>query len=292
MNKLQRHRQQLITAAAKGVTDPADERKESSKQPEQEDINPLSIITRMATARALRLVASRPSTTHHSLLPVQRRLLSASTEAGGAGDAAVHSGDAPSDDYTDRPPRFSGAEEATKGGHGKHASTPPTSGSGGKERVPPFAPSGKLGSQELADPSRASSFTQKRQLSSGAARRDSREEATPGSEESAARMVREEDREYYRTHKPSPLAEVEFADTRKPITRATDGGASDRYSDVPGRMVEDTVDDTLARAEAMFREAASRGNPEWPHSRALAEMLARRQQGNDKAGRRSAPWGS
>ena len=103
---------------------------------------------------------------------------------------------------------------------------------------------------------------------------------------SEARKVREEDREYYRTHKPSPLAEVEFADTRKPITRATD-----RYADVPPRLVEDTVDDSLARAEAMFREAASRGNPEWPHSRAFAEMLARRQQAGDGAGTRAA-WGS
>ncbi|RCV14494.1 hypothetical protein SETIT_2G430700v2 [Setaria italica] len=239
----------------------------------------------MATARALRLVASRPSATHRSLLAVHRRLLSAaSTESGGAGDAAVYSGDAPSDDYTE--------QAATKGGHGKHAPSAP----GGKERVPPFAPSGgKLGSQELADPTGASSFTQKRRVSSGpgAAARDAREEATPGGEESAARKVREEDREYYRTHKPSPLAEVEFADTRKPITRATDGGASDRDADVPARTVEDTVDDSLARAEAMFREAASRGNPEWPHSRALAEMLARRQQEQgDGDGSSRASWGS
>ncbi|RLM84459.1 uncharacterized protein C2845_PM04G33340 [Panicum miliaceum] len=243
----------------------------------------------MATARALRLVASRPSATHRSLLAVHRRLLYASTEAGGAGDAAVHSGDATSEDYTERPPRFSGAEDATKGGgHGKHAPTPPAPGV--KERVPPFASSGKLGSrQELADPAGASSFTQKRRLSAGAGlARDSREEATPGGEESAARKVREEDREYYRTHKPSPLAEVEFADTRKPITRATDGGAADRYADVPARVVEDTADDSLARAEAMFREAASRGNPEWPHSRALAEMLARREQAGDDAGSRAA----
>ena len=84
---------------------------------------------------------------------------------------------------------------------------------------------------------------------------------------------------------------MEFADTRKPITRATDGSATDRYADVPPRLVEDTVDDSLARAEAMFREAASRGNPEWPDSRALAEMLARRQQAGDGAGSRPA-WGS
>ncbi|RLN36413.1 uncharacterized protein C2845_PM03G16150 [Panicum miliaceum] len=245
----------------------------------------------MAAARVLRLVASRPSATHRSLLAMRCRPLSASTEAGGAGDAAVHSGDAPSEDYTERPARFSGAEEAAKGGHGKHVPMPPTSSV--KERVPPFASSGKLGShQELADPAGASSFTQKRRLSAGAGlARDSREEATPGGEESAARKVREEDREYYRTHKPSPLAEVEFADTRKPITRATDGGTADRYADVPARVVEDTADDSLARAEAMFREAASRGKPEWPHSRALAEMLARRKQAGDDAGSRAA-WGS
>ncbi|CAN6176640.1 unnamed protein product [Urochloa humidicola] len=255
----------------------------------------------MATARALRIVASRPAATRRSLLAAaHRRLLSTSTESSGPGDAAVHSGDAPSDDYPDRPPRFSGAEETTTGGYaGKHASPAPPA-PGGKESVPPFAPSGnKLGSQqEFANPTGSASFTQKRRLSSGqpgGAARDSREAATPGGSESAARKVREEDREYYRTHKPSPLAELEFADTRKPITRATGGGgASDRYAaDVPARVVEDTVDDSLARAEAMFREAASRGNPEWPHSRALAEMLARRQQAGDGgAGTNRASWGS
>uniref|UniRef100_A0A0E0LPR1 Uncharacterized protein n=1 Tax=Oryza punctata TaxID=4537 RepID=A0A0E0LPR1_ORYPU len=238
----------------------------------------------MATPRAIRLIASTPSTNNlRSLVPWRRRLLSTSTEAGGSGDPSVHSGGPPSDDYPDRPPKFSGAEEATGGGgHGKNPSTSST-----KERVPPFAPSGKLGSQELADPAGGSSFTQKRRWSSQPA--DSRDEATPGGDEAAARKVREEDREYYRTHKPSPLAEVEFADTRKPINRATDGGgAADRFSDVPAKVVEDTADDSLARAEAMFREAASRGNPEWPHSRALAEMLARRRGGGDS----SAPWGS
>uniref|UniRef100_A0A0E0EG47 Uncharacterized protein n=1 Tax=Oryza meridionalis TaxID=40149 RepID=A0A0E0EG47_9ORYZ len=246
----------------------------------------------MATARAVRLIASRPPSTNlRSLVvvPGRRCLLSTSTEAGGAGDPSVHSGDPPSDDYPDRPPKFSGAEEATGGGdHGKNPSTAAaTPSESTKERVPPFAMSDKLGSQELADPAGGSSFTQKRRRSSSSRPADSREEA-------AGRKVREEDREYYQTHKPSPLAELEFADTRKPITRATDGGsAADRLSDVPGKVVEDTADDSLARAEAMFREAASRGNPEWPHSRALAEMLARRRGEGDAAGSRSsAPWGS
>nr|CAB3493530.1 unnamed protein product [Digitaria exilis] len=103
------------------------------------------------------------------------------------------------------------------------------------------------------------------------------------------RKLREEDRECYRMHKLSPLVEVELVDTRKPIARATDGGGGD--AEVPSPR---TVDDSLARAEAMFREATSRGNPEWPHSRALAEMLARRhhQQMDGGAGTRSCtPWG-
>lgn len=243
----------------------------------------------MATARALRLIASRPPTAPRNLLAVHRRVLSTSPETGGEGGPALHSGGPPRDDYTDHPPKFSGAEEATGGARDKHPSTPRLPES--KESIPPFAPSGKLGSQELADPTGGSSFKQKRRRSSGAPGRDFREDATPGREETAVRKVREEDREYYRTHKPSPIAEVEFADTRKPITRATDGGAADRLADVPGRMVEDTVDASLARAEAMFREAASRGNPAWPHSRALAAMLARRGDGATGAGN-SAPGGS
>uniref|UniRef100_A0ACD5Z008 Uncharacterized protein n=1 Tax=Avena sativa TaxID=4498 RepID=A0ACD5Z008_AVESA len=257
----------------------------------------------MATARALRLVASSPSTTQRSILAAHRRLLSISTESSGAGDPAVHSGEPPSEDYAESPPKFSGAEEATSGAADKKhpSSTTPrpaesTSSATAKERVPPFGPSGKLGSQELADPAAGSTFTQKRHRSSSdraPAGSDPLGDATPGDEEAAARKVREEDREYYRTRKPSPLAEVELADTRKPLTRHTDGGAEDRVeNDVPGAMVRDTADASLARAEAMFREAASRGNPAWPHSRALAAMLARRGgEGGPGAGG-SAPWGS
>jgi hypothetical protein len=251
------------------------------------------------TARALRLVASSPSTTHSSILAVHRRLLSISTEAAGAGDPAVHSGEPPSDDYAERPPKFSGAEKATTGADDRRtsATTPRPSESTfttvEAERVPPFGTSGKLGSQELADPAAGSTFTQKRRWSSKPAGSDPLGDATPGDEEAAARKVREEDREYYRTHKPSPLAEVEFADTRKPVTRHTDGGAEDRMeNDVPGTMVRDTADASLARAEAMFREAASRGNPAWPHSRALAAMLARRGGDGGAGAGDGAPWGS
>ncbi|KQK14666.2 uncharacterized protein LOC100836087 [Brachypodium distachyon] len=248
----------------------------------------------MSTARALRFVASGQQP-WRSL--VQRgRALSAGSTGAGAGDPAVHAGEGdgqpPSDDYTDRPPKFSAAEEAAA--HDRF--TPPET-----KAKKPFAPSGgtnnKLGSQELADPAEGSSLTQKRRRHSSSsssaapAGSDPLGEATAGEEEAEARGVREEDREYYRTHKPSPLAEVEFADTRKPVTAATDGGAQDRMEhDVPGTMVEDTADESLARAEEMFREAARRGNPAWPHSRALAAMLAARRGGHGDGG--AAPWGS
>jgi hypothetical protein len=88
-------------------------------------------------------------------------------------------------------------------------------------------------------------------------------------------------RKYYENHKPSPLSHIEFADTRKPFGKATDGPAS--ASEVEGGegrgvMLEDTVDAALERAERLFREAATRGVPEWPHSQALTRMLRMREQ--------------
>ncbi|KAJ0978456.1 hypothetical protein J5N97_013930 [Dioscorea zingiberensis] len=80
-------------------------------------------------------------------------------------------------------------------------------------------------------------------------------------------------KEYYEKHKPSPLSEIEMVDTRKPITKAMDGRQEEG---IGAALVEDTVDAALERAERMFREAAARGDPEAPHSRALARLLALR----------------
>ncbi|CAK9184321.1 unnamed protein product [Ilex paraguariensis] len=44
----------------------------------------------------------------------------------------------------------------------------------------------------------------------------------------------EYDEEYFKHHKPSPLFEVKMVDTRKSITRATDGTVEDSYYDVEG----------------------------------------------------------
>ncbi|XP_039136673.1 uncharacterized protein LOC120273991 [Dioscorea cayenensis subsp. rotundata] len=93
---------------------------------------------------------------------------------------------------------------------------------------------------------------------------------------------KEDFKEYYEDHKPSPLAEIEIVDTRKPITKAID----ERWEEgvVGAAMVEeDTVDAALERAERLFREAAERGDPETPHSKALARMIAMRERNHSDA---------
>ncbi|KAF3322750.1 hypothetical protein FCM35_KLT12739 [Carex littledalei] len=203
------------------------------------------------------------------------------SQATGAGDPKVQSGDppgeAPSDDYPEMAAKFSATEEAQEKGNdlSRHAmaESMPMTGDP-KEKVPPFAPSGKLESHEVTADSEGPLFQQKRRFS-GSAKRDPHEV--------------EDDRTYYKNHKPSPLSHIEFADTRKPINQATDGHAS--ASEVEGGkgrdaasqkefMLEDadTVDAALERAERLFREAATRGVPDWPHSQALQRMLRMREQ--------------
>ncbi|KAJ1699339.1 hypothetical protein LUZ63_007851 [Rhynchospora breviuscula] len=208
----------------------------------------------------------------HLAIAIRRATLS---QASGAGDTKVHSGDppgeAPSDDYPEMPAKFSGAEEAQEKGedHVSGLESLPTTDDP-KVKVPPFAPSGKLESHEVTIESEGPFFQQKRRLACSA-KRDPHEV--------------ESDRKYYEKHKPSPLSHIEFADTRKPFRKATDGKAS--ASEVEGGegrgiLLEDTVDAALERAERMFREAATRGVPEWPHSQALQRMLRmREQQGED-----------
>nr|VDD41374.1 unnamed protein product [Brassica oleracea] len=85
----------------------------------------------------------------------------------------------------------------------------------------------------------------------------------------------ESDKEYYAHHKASPLSEIEFADTRKPITQATDGTAYAAGKDVIGWLPEqlDTAEEALQRATMIFKRNAERGDPEtFPHSRILREM--------------------
>uniref|UniRef100_A0A1J3EQV5 Uncharacterized protein n=2 Tax=Noccaea caerulescens TaxID=107243 RepID=A0A1J3EQV5_NOCCA len=85
----------------------------------------------------------------------------------------------------------------------------------------------------------------------------------------------ESDKEFYRHHKASPLSEIEFADTRKPITQATDGTAYAAGKDVVKWLPEqlDTAEEALRKATMIFKRNAERGDPEtFPHSRILREM--------------------
>lgn len=79
--------------------------------------------------------------------------------------------------------------------------------------------------------------------------------------------------EYFMHRKASPLSEIEVADTRKPISRATDG-----YAEGGGNVVlfsdeqRDSAEDSLRRAAEMWREAAVRGDPDSPHGRVLRAL--------------------
>ncbi|KAI3668304.1 hypothetical protein L6452_43381 [Arctium lappa] len=90
-------------------------------------------------------------------------------------------------------------------------------------------------------------------------------------------QLADDDKHYFEHHKASPLSEIEILDTRKPLTRVTDGTAGGGYFGDqhvitwrPDQL--DTAEESLRRATEMFREAAQRGVPDWPHSRRLRQL--------------------
>ncbi|XWS36134.1 hypothetical protein CRYUN_Cryun20dG0058500 [Craigia yunnanensis] len=90
-----------------------------------------------------------------------------------------------------------------------------------------------------------------------------------------------DNKEYYRQQKASPLSEIKEADTRKPITRATDGTVTEVVQngrDWIGWRLEqlDTAEEALVRATRIWKENAMRGIPEAPHSRILRELRGER----------------
>ncbi|XP_059294531.1 uncharacterized protein LOC132047511 [Lycium ferocissimum] len=100
-------------------------------------------------------------------------------------------------------------------------------------------------------------------------------------EEKDGRAQLEDDREYFKHHKPSPLAEMEMADTRKPITRATDAppGAGIAFYPAPDGGVTvwrpeqlATAEETLMRAVEIWKENAMRGDPDSPQGRILRQL--------------------
>ncbi|KAJ7973025.1 GATA transcription factor-like protein [Quillaja saponaria] len=103
-------------------------------------------------------------------------------------------------------------------------------------------------------------------------------DGSPWPEEKHREEQHKDEQEYYKHHKASPLSEIEFADTRKPITRATDGTAdSPDYGggkDVIGWRPEqlDTAEEALRRAAEIFKQNAMRGDPDAPQSRVLRAL--------------------
>ncbi|CAN1196478.1 hypothetical protein LINPERHAP2_LOCUS43593, partial [Linum perenne] len=99
-------------------------------------------------------------------------------------------------------------------------------------------------------------------------------EPDEGRQSKAGDAAYEDDKEYFEHHKASPLSEIEFADSRKPVTRATDGPVAAGNSDVVGWSPEQVVaaEETMERASRMFRERAARGDPDSPHGRALRSL--------------------
>ncbi|KAI3939833.1 hypothetical protein MKW98_029609 [Papaver atlanticum] len=81
----------------------------------------------------------------------------------------------------------------------------------------------------------------------------------------------EDNKEYYKHHNPSPLSKVEVSDSRKPVTQATDGGASEsmytREADVSfSEEQRDTAEEALLRASRIWKESAMRDDPDSPQA--------------------------
>ncbi|KAL4603461.1 hypothetical protein ACB092_10G126000 [Castanea dentata] len=93
-------------------------------------------------------------------------------------------------------------------------------------------------------------------------------------EQSDRERQAEDDREYYKHHKASPLSEIKMVDTRKPITRVTDASKFEVGGDVIGWRPEqlDTAEEALLRAVRIWRQNAMRGDPDLPHGRVLREL--------------------
>ncbi|KAK6937322.1 hypothetical protein RJ641_030830 [Dillenia turbinata] len=84
----------------------------------------------------------------------------------------------------------------------------------------------------------------------------------------------QDDKEYFKHHKASPLSDIELVDTRKPITRATDGTGYYGRGKVKVWMEEqlDTAEEALMRGMEIWRQNKMRGDPDFPPSRILRAL--------------------
>ena len=91
------------------------------------------------------------------------------------------------------------------------------------------------------------------------------------------KVAEEEYMDYLEHHRPSPLSEMEMAETRTPMRRTTDSevvedeaGAGEAPLLRRKEEEEDGVEVALRQAEVLFRRAAERDDPDSPQGRVLA----------------------
>ncbi|KAF9607189.1 hypothetical protein IFM89_033396 [Coptis chinensis] len=104
----------------------------------------------------------------------------------------------------------------------------------------------------------------------------------PSNDDYDRKKQEENDREYYKHHKPSPLSELELADTRKPIRRATDGTVTNKVQGGEGEVIVwreeqlESAEETMLKAMRIWKESEMRGDPTLPHSKVVREILSAR----------------
>ncbi|KAK9756891.1 hypothetical protein RND81_01G127700 [Saponaria officinalis] len=91
-------------------------------------------------------------------------------------------------------------------------------------------------------------------------------------DQKAQKKAQEEDKEYFKDHKASPLSEIEFADSRKPITQATDTNTTLGGIILFNDEQNDTAEDSLMRAMEIWKWNKMRGDPDSPHGRVLRQL--------------------
>ncbi|KAG5587758.1 hypothetical protein H5410_048192 [Solanum commersonii] len=229
-----------------------------------------------------RLAISSSTKLHRLLLAQSQKYKSFSSSTGGrTADPAIHSGPLEGDDLEEsvKVAENEKKQPNLKSANVKDAFVPPKSSIGSSQKIE------STGVNQLIDPL----TQQKRHKSSNANDKSSLKDVicagldgSPWPDESKSRGEKfEDDREYFSHHKPSPLAEMEMADTRKPIMRATDAPADDGIALYPapwgGMMVWrpeqlDTAEEALLRAVEIWKMNAMRGDPDSPHGRILRKL--------------------
>ncbi|XP_049407419.1 uncharacterized protein LOC125870919 [Solanum stenotomum] len=229
-----------------------------------------------------RLAISSSTKLHRLLLAQSQKYKSFFSSTGGrTADPAIHSGPLEGDDLEEsvKVAENEKKQPNIKSVNAKDAFVPPKSPIGSSQKIE------STGVNQSIDPL----TQQKRQKSSNATDETSLKDVScagldgsPWPDESKSRGDKfEDDKEYFSHHKPSPLAEMEMADTRKPITQATDVPADDGIALYPapwgGMMVWrpeqlDTAEEALLRAVEIWKMNAMRGDPDSPQGRILRKL--------------------